>query len=470
MLQMSRMNGKVLLLSVVTVGLLGSCMQDHSNGGDYISHPYLKDGFYSDGKLFYDMDQTTASVVGSDGGASEVIIPDAIEINEMTYPVGRIKNLGVFKNPDDYGQFGVTSNTGLSSLQLSATVAAIQSVDQKKDVFYEPLELTARGEDVYLPTLALGAPLKRRYPIKTVVVRSGNPTYDAREGCNSLIHYATGRVVFAGLDAKVPPAIKSITPCAYVGCELIDKDCKLSAGLVEIGYSAFQNCALTSLVLPSSLETIGMGAFFGNHLREITIPAAVTDIGDYAFADNDLSALVVEAGNEVYDSRDNCNAIIETESNELLVGCDNTVIPAAVRLIRPCAFYGSTRLSAIQLPDSLESIGDYAFMNCISLDAAVIPNTTRYIGKSAFYGCKKLTKVELPANVAVGEGAFRNCDGLTLHEAYVKVAFDDPSLVDPSVFGFSEDQKANHLMVPEEAENRFMESAWRNYFLSITGY
>ena len=470
MLQMSRVNGKALLIGVMAVSLMGSCMQDHGGGGDYIAHPYMEGGYYSDGKLFYDMDQKTASVVGTDGGASEVILPDAIEINGETYPLVRIKNLGIFTSPDDYGKFGVTANGGLSSLQLSSTLTSIQSVVQQ-DVLFESVVYDPKEEDAYQPQLAWGAPLKRRYPIKTLVVRAGNQTYDSREGSNCLIQYATGRVVFAGLDAKLPPAIKEIAPCAFVGCEGLNKDCTLPSGLVNIGYSAFQNCALTQIVLPSSLEVIGSGAFFGNHLREVTIPAAVTEINDYAFASNDLVSISVEPGNETYDSRNDCQAIIETESNKLLQGCENTVIPNEVTAISPCAFYQCNRLKTIDLPDSLTAIGDYAFMDCITLESVVIPDATTSIGKSAFYGCKKLTHVVLSKDVKVGDAAFRNCDGLAEQQASVKVLFDDPSAVDPSVFGFSKkDKKAMMLLVPGEAETRFLESEWRNYFLSISTY
>lgn len=473
MLQISRKLGarnKALLLGVMTVFALGSCMNDHSGGGGgYISHPYMKDGYYTDGKLYYDIEQTAASVVGTDGGASEVVIPDAIEINEVTYSLSRVKNLGIFKNPDDYGMYGVTANTGLSSLQLGPNVTTIQAVVQK-DIFYEVAEVTPTKEDVYLPSLALSAPLTRRYPLQTIVVRGGNPAYDAREGSNCLIHFASGRVVVAGTDAKVPPAIKEIAPCAFVGCTSLDRNCKLPDGLVDIGYSAFQQCALTNVTLPSSLQVIGNGAFFGNHLKEITIPADVYEIGFYAFADNDLTSINVDKDNEFFDSRKDCNAIIDTESNLLLQGCDNTVIPDEVTAISPCAFYNCTRLKTISLPTSLVSIGDHAFMGCISLETVAIPEETGSVGKAAFYGCKSLTQVELPQGVTIGAGAFRNCDGLAQQGSYVKVAFDNPSAVDPSVFAFSDNKKAYQLQVPEDALERFYDSDWSKYFMSITSY
>ena len=78
--------------------------------------------------------------------------------------------------------------------------------------------------------------------------------------------------------------------------------------------------------------------------------------------------------------------------------------------------------------------------------------------------------MELPQGVTIGAGAFRNCDGLAQQGSYVKVAFDNPSAVDPSVFAFSDNKKAYQLQVPEDALERFYDSDWSKYFMSITSY
>lgn len=77
------------------------------------------------------------------------------------------------------------------------------------------------------------------------------------------------------------------------------------------------------------------------------------------------------------------------------------------------AFYGMTNLTEVVLADSVTSIGDYAFKNCSALSAIALPANLTFIGESAFYGCSKLSSIEIPAQVAkIGEYAFSRCSGL----------------------------------------------------------
>ena len=109
------------------------------------------------------------------------------------------------------------------------------------------------------------------------------------------------------------------------------------------------------------------------YLTDVTIPESVTSIGELAFSGCDfLHSITVKGGNTVYDSRNNCNAIIETETNTLIVGCKNTTIP-----------------------NSVTSIGKYAFHHCGGLTSITIPSNVTSIGKMAFYGCKYLTSIEI---------------------------------------------------------------------------
>jgi len=102
---------------------------------------------------------------------------------------------------------------------------------------------------------------------------------------------------------------------------------------------------------------------------------------------------VVESGNPRYDSRNNCNAIIETATNTLIAGCKNTTIPNSVTKIGPCAFFGCDGLTSIDIPNSVISIGDNAFAYCTGLTSIVIPNSVTEIGNWAFADCTGLTDV-----------------------------------------------------------------------------
>ena len=137
--------------------------------------------------------------------------------------------------------------------------------------------------------------------------------------------------------------------------------------VTSIGDYAFYNCInLESITIPNSVTSIGDEAFYDCiSLESVTIPNSVTKIGESLFAGcSALTSIIVEKNNPKYDSRDNCNAIIETNSNTLIMGCKNTVIPNSVTSIGRDAFYGMD-LKHITIPNSMTSIGNSAFCDCI---------------------------------------------------------------------------------------------------------
>ena len=168
--------------------------------------------------------------------------------------------------------------------------------------------------------------------------------------------------------------------------------------VTSIGDRAFFYCySLTSITIPSSVTRIDDRAFFHCGLTSIIIPNSVTRIGNYAFEGcSSLTSVVVESGNTRYDSRNNCNAIIETASNTLIVGFKNSSIPNSVTSIGNYAFQECSGLTSITIPNSVTSIGNYAFHNCSGLISVTIPNSVTSIGNSAFYGCSGLKKVVVP--------------------------------------------------------------------------
>lgn len=187
--------------------------------------------------------------------------------------------------------------------------------------------------------------------------------------------------------------------------------------VITIGSNAFYDCRkLTSINIPNSVKRIEKSAFYlCDNLTNVIIPESVTFIDRYAFSGcSKLSCLIVDKENPVYDSRNNCNAIIETTSNKLICGNKDTIIPDSVSAIEIGAFSCCSSLESIEIPHSVIEIGDWAFEKCSNLTDITIGDSVATIGEHAFVGCCSLPRIILPNSVtSIGNGAFNGCNNLT---------------------------------------------------------
>ena len=245
-------------------------------------------------------------------------------------------------------------------------------------------------------------------------------------------------------SVTISEGIKVIGGSAFQFCTGLTT-IQLPNTITSIDYAAFYDCkSLSTISIPEGVTTIGNVAFLGTGLTEITIPGSVTLIEGNPFENcKSLATIVVESGNTVYDSRNNCNAIVETASNTIISACKNTAIPTSIKHIGDNAYWGCP-LTAINIPEGVESIGYHAFMDCSNLETVVIPSTITSIGQRAFSGCDNLTslnvKVVNPVELPLEKESYwhwddnlqQNVEVIIYHEVFSDAAYANATLSVPA--------------------------------------
>lgn len=248
----------------------------------------------------------------------------------------------------------------------------------------------------------------------------GNLSFYSAFGANCIstkYENGQGKLIFDGDVTKIAPQ-RFWIPDGWTGEDYgVRSISKLifPSSLKTIEMQAFANLDnLEEMYLPEGLEVIeGYAILSCKQLDNVVIPSTVKEFG-YNFSNCPaLKSLAVAEGNEVYDSRENCNAIIETATNTLLSGSNSTVIPNSVTKIGQSAFRNRA-IASITIPSSVTEIESSAFSQCSSLTSIIIPNSVMIIGNSAFSDCSNLASVKLPDKQPTNQMsfAFGNC-GLT---------------------------------------------------------
>ena len=396
----------------------------------------------------YDINVNTkqATVISGGNYSGDIVIPSEITYNNVTYSVTSIgsyaflycsglTSITIPNSVTSIGDYAFDGCSGLTSITIPNSVTSIGDW-----AFYECSGLTS----ITIPNSVTSIGNNAFYGcsgLESIVVDPGNTKYDSRDNCNAIIETESNTLIIGCKDTVIPNSVTSIGGVAFSGCKGLTS-ITIPNSVTSIGTSAFNQCSgltsvtfgnnvtsignyafwvctgLTSITIPNSVTSIGDAAFedcsgltsvtIGNSvtsigwcafadcdgLTSITIPNSVTSIESGAFADCDgLESIVVDADNTKYDSRENCNAIIETESNTLIKGCKNTVIPNSVTSIGNSAFDDCDGLTSITIPNSVKSIGRYAFSWCSGLTSITIPNSVTSLGEWAFDGCSNLTDV-----------------------------------------------------------------------------
>lgn len=207
------------------------------------------------------------------------------------------------------------------------------------------------------------------------------------------------------------------------------KTVKIEEGVTSISSYSFYGCkTLISVSIPESVERISHDSFYGcTGLSSLTIPKGVSYIESFAFdgCSSSLESIIVDEGNETFKSVDNC--LINKNSKMLLLGCNNSVIPAdgSVTSIGEKAFYNCAELTNVTIPNGVTSIGSGAFSGCISITDIIIPDSVTDIGSSAFSSCTGLLSATLPKNITqIVDGLFYGCtsiDGVKIPDSVKEI-------------------------------------------------
>ena len=235
---------------------------------------------------------------------------------------------------------------------------------------------------------------------------------------------------------KIPEGVETLYYTTFNSCDSIESII-LPNSLTTIENGVFTSCkSLLTIVLPESLTSMGKYTFgYCDMLDSITIPSSLTNIGTEPFCScPQLKVLRVAEGNPKYDSRDNCNAIIETENNKLVVGCAGTIIPEGITAIGTYAFCGVT-IPELILPESLETIEKMGIRSCNfykplivpagvkkmeeyalcynSVDSIIVRGQITRIENYTFDGNTRTTVIDLPESIEyIGKHAFARCSSL----------------------------------------------------------
>ncbi|HHT21957.1 MAG TPA: leucine-rich repeat domain-containing protein [Bacteroidales bacterium] len=331
-------------------------------------------------KLYYEITNLSAPEV-------KVAPPETYSWGDITKPTGNLTiPASITYNDKEYavtaiGDYALRSCDGLTSITVPNSVTTIGNrVFQKCNGLTSiaiPGSVTTIGNEIFFDCSALA----------TITVDTSNKDYSSQNGIlfnydkTTITAYPAGKT---GTSYTIPSSVTSIAQGAFAFC-----------------------ANLTSVTIPNSVTTMGIRAFYWcGKLTSITIPNSVTSIGDYALSGcSSLTAIHVNTDNTAFSSEDG-----------VLFNYDKTKIIA----YPPYKIEDGMIVPSYDIPYSVTSIGNGAFISCEYLTSIAIPSSIATIGDNAFWACTELSSITIPHSVTtIGSWAFGYCTGLRSINCYV---------------------------------------------------
>ena len=334
----------------------------------------------------------TAKVTGIVRGfqyQSEFTIPTQVEEKGMTFRVTEIDDAAFRKCS---ALTSITIPEGIVRIGRLAfdECSSLTSITIPKTVTQIDCGGIWIGDNYYSGHLFTHCPC-----LTSIVVEEGNPRYKSIQNGNGIIDKTTNTLIAGDQTTIIPDSVTSIANYAFRSCNKLTS-VTIPNSVTSIEERAFCDCsALTSITIPNSVTSIGISAFEGcNKLTSVTIGNSANNIIGACLEDRpSLTSINVDVNNPNYCSIDG----VLFDKNQ-------------TTLIR----YPRSKQGAYIIPDSVWSIGDYAFWNCYALTSITIPNSVTIIRNHAFGDCSALTSVTIPNSVrSIGERAFCDCSALT---------------------------------------------------------
>ena len=396
-----------------------------NNAFDFSKDKHCKEIGYEDG---YDANTNEYYSVVSyvheifKDGFDYIIIPDSVtSIGDKAF--WDCIHLKQIKIPDSITNIGYMAFSGCSSLKQIKIPDSLTSIEVRTFEYcssllqiYIPNSITCIKDQAFYDCSSLQLII-----IPDSVTIIGDYAFS---GCSSLKQIdipdsvaCIGDRAFSGCSSlkqiNIPDSVTSIGECAFSSCSSL-KQINIPDSVTSIGDSAFYDChSLQQINIPDSVTSIGNSVFnWCSSLKQIYIPDSVTSIGNEAFSGCENLTIKSNSTRFVVDK----GLLIDVQRKTIIscVGTNKIIrIPDSVTSIGEWAFSGCSSLKQINIPDSVTCIGNGAFYGCSSLQQINIPDSVTSIGDSAFSDCHSLQQINIPDSVtSIGEWAFSSCSSL----------------------------------------------------------